>query len=63
MPCILSVECLIVYGQFCKKWPKLYNVPIPSTFWDIVNDGMELLNGDYEALILNIKDVMDTKAI
>ena len=44
-----------------QKWPKLYNSPIHLTFWDILNDGMEILNGDYEELILNIKDVMDTK--
>ena len=51
----------LIYGQFCKKWPKLDNSLIPSIFWDIVIDGMELLNGVFAALILNIEDVMDTK--
>ena len=45
-----------------KKMAKLYSSPISSTFYDIVIDGIDILNGDFEALILNIKYVMDTKA-
>ena len=28
----------------------------------IVTDGMEIVNGDFETLMLNIRDVMDSKA-
>ena len=53
--------CLYVYGQYCKKWPNFIMLRSPQLFWDMVIDGIEVLNGDFETLILNIKDVMDTK--